>query len=143
MGQALDVPALSGRTTVILTVRDVAASSGFYVRVLGLEEVRRWEDAGGRLRDVTLRAGGSGLELGLVEHDGATGALFDERRPGLDHLEFLVEHRSDLDEWARHLDARGIAHSGVKAPAYTRNAMLTFRDPDGIQLEFFWTAPPP
>jgi hypothetical protein len=36
---------------------------------------------------------------------------------GLDHLEFLV--------------------------AYTANAMLTFRDPDNIQLEFFWRATAP
>jgi hypothetical protein len=40
------------------------------------------------------------------------------------------------------LDALGIAHSGVKEPSYTPNAMLTFRDPDNIQLEFFWRAPP-
>jgi hypothetical protein len=31
-------------------------------------------------------------------------------------------------------------HSGVKAPEYTGNAMLTFRDLDNIQLEFFWRA---
>jgi hypothetical protein len=27
-----------------------------------------------------------------------------------------------------------------KEPPYTANAMLTFRDPDNIQLEFFWQA---
>ena len=46
--------------------------------------------------------------------------------------------RADLDTWAERLDALGIAHSGVKQPSYTKNAMLTFRDPDNIQLEFFW-----
>ena len=56
----------------------------------------------------------------------------------LDHLEFLVDQRSDLDEWAARLDALGIVHSGVKEPSHTQNAMLTFRDPDNIQLEFFW-----
>jgi glyoxylase I family protein len=39
------------------------------------------------------------------------------------------------------VDPAGIPHSGVKEPEYTRNAMLTFRDPDNIQLEFFWRAP--
>jgi hypothetical protein len=29
----------------------------------------------------------------------------------------------------------------VKAPGYTPNAMVTFRDTDNIQLEFFWRAP--
>jgi hypothetical protein len=45
-----------------------------------------------------------------------------------------------LDEWVAHLDALGVAHSGITEPSYTRNAMLTFRDPDNIQLEFFWRA---
>jgi glyoxylase I family protein len=36
----------------------------------------------------------------------------------------------------------GVEHSGVKEFDYTPNAMLTFRDPDNIQLEFFWRAPP-
>ncbi len=36
----------------------------------------------------------------------------------------------------------GSRHSGVKELEYTPNAMLTFRDPDDIQLEFFWRAPP-
>ena len=66
---------------------------------------------------------------------------FSEFRTGLDHLEFLLDRREDLDEWATKLDDLGIQHSGVKMPEYTRNAMLTFRDPDNIQLEFFWRAP--
>jgi hypothetical protein len=46
-----------------------------------------------------------------------------------------------LDAWAAQLDALGVSHSGVTQPAYTSNAMVTFRDPDNIQLEFFWRAP--
>ena len=42
---------------------------------------------------------------------------------------------------AERLAGLGIPHSGVKEPPYTKNAMLTFRDPDNIQLEFFWRAP--
>jgi hypothetical protein len=52
----------------------------------------------------------------------------------------LVAERTDLDEWAERLDSLGIVHSGVKEPPYTQNAMITFRDPDNIQLEFFWRA---
>lgn len=47
----------------------------------------------------------------------------------------------DLESWAKRLDAQEITHSGVKRPSYTSNAMITFRDPDNIQLEFFWPAP--
>ncbi len=52
-----------------------------------------------------------------------------------------MDRREDLDEWAERLNRLEIPHSGVKEPDYTRNAMLTFRDPDNIQLEFFWRAP--
>jgi hypothetical protein len=61
---------------------------------------------------------------------------------GLDHLEFLLVQRDDLDESAVHLDNLGTAHSGVKRIDHTRNAMLTVRDPDDIQLEFVRRAPP-
>jgi glyoxylase I family protein len=78
--------------------------------------------------------------LCLVGHHGNDEDLFDETRTGLDILEFMVERRSDLDDWARRLDQLGIDHSGVKAPEHIKNAMLTFPDPDNIQLEFFWRA---
>ena len=78
-----------------------------------------------------------------MSHPDGSREAFDELRAGLDHLEFLVADRADLDTWAEQLDRLGIAHSGVKEPAYTSNAMLTFRDPDNIQLEFFWSVPPP
>lgn len=81
----------------------------------------------------------SGTELCLVARHRSNGP-FDEFRIGLDHLEFLVAQRGDLDAWASRLGKRGIQHSGVKEPPYTANAMLTFRDPDNIQLEFFWRA---
>ena len=85
----------------------------------------------------------SQLVLCLVGHQGHSGKRFSEFQTGLDHLEFLVDRLEDLNEWAERLNGLGITNSGVKAPEYTRNAMLTFRDPDNIQLEFFWRAPTP
>ena len=82
----------------------------------------------------------SQLVLCLVGHQEHSGERFSELRTGLDHLEFLVDRREDLDEWAETLNRLGIPNSGVKDPEYTENAMLTFRDPDNIQLEFFWRA---
>ena len=49
----------------------------------------------------------------------------------------------ELDEWAEKLDRLGIQHSGVKEPEYTRNAMLTFSDPDNIQLGVLLGGHPP
>jgi catechol 2,3-dioxygenase-like lactoylglutathione lyase family enzyme len=77
-----------------------------------------------------------------VSHPGKGSGPFDELPSGLDHLEFMVAGRSELDAWAARLDELGIPRSGIKAPSYTANAILTFRDPDNVQLEFFRSAPP-
>ena len=91
---------------------------------------------------VSLREPTTDLEICLVHHRANPGDPFSEFRTGLDHLEFFVAQRADLDDWVERLDALGVEHSGITQPSYTPNAMLTFRDPDNIQLEFFWRAPP-
>ena len=128
---------LTGAVTVILTVRDLERSATWYRSLLGATEVGRDVEPDGHLAQIVLSEPASGLQLCLVHHRDGGDAPFDERRVGLDHLEFAVPSRTDLDEWAKRLDHLGIANSGVKTPAYTSNAMITFRDPDNIQLEFF------
>jgi len=133
------VPEITGQV-VILTVSSVIRSASWYGDLLSMEERGRYVRPDGHLQQVSLVEPRTGLELCLVSH--ASGPeSFDELRAGLDHLEFLVAGRSDLDAWAERLDELGVAHSGVKEPPYTANAMITFRDPDNIQLEFFWRAP--
>src|SRR5829696_1051502 len=63
---------------------------------------------------------------------------FSEFRAGLDHVAFGVADRAELEKWARRLDKLGIAHGRIKDAGY--GSGLSFRDPDGIALEFF--APP-
>jgi catechol-2,3-dioxygenase len=135
------VPSISGRVEVNLTVRDPAASATWYSELLDLRVLYDFAGEDGRLRYVALVEPESKLVLCLVGHKEHSGEPFSEFRTGLDHLEFLVDHREDLDDWAERLNRLGIPHSGVKEPEYTRNAMLTFRDPDNIQLEFFWRVP--
>lgn len=64
--------------------------------------------------------------------------LFDEHRPGLDHLAFSCADGGELDAWMTRLDRLGIKHSDILDEAY--GSGLSFRDPDNIALEFF--APP-
>jgi glyoxylase I family protein len=135
------VPSITGRVEVNLTVRDPDLSAAWYTELLGLEPRYDHVSADGRLRYISLVEPSSGFVLCLVGHASNPGEPFNELRTGLDHLEFLVAHHGDLLEWAARLDGLGIAHSGVKDLSYTDNAMLTFRDPDNIQLEFFWRAP--
>ena len=63
---------------------------------------------------------------------------FDEHRTGLDHVAFSCQDGAELLAWADRLDELGIGHGAVKEAAY--GSGLSFRDPDGIALEFF--APP-
>jgi glyoxylase I family protein len=132
------MPSISGRIEINLTVRDPARSGAWYKELLGLEERYDYFSPDGRMHYVALVEPSSRLVLCLVGHEENDGERFSEFRTGLDHVEFLVDRREDLYEWVRKLDRLGIEHSGVKEPEYTENAMLTFRDPDHIQLEFFW-----
>ena len=75
----------------------------------------------------------SGLSVNLVTHDGAATGDFDERTVGLDHVAFTVRDRATLEEWAQHLDSLGVARSEIKEE--NGGPLMTFRDPNNIQLE--------
>jgi glyoxylase I family protein len=106
------VPSISGRAEVNLTVSNPATSASWYAEVLDLEELYDFTGADGQMRYVALHEPKSGLVLCLVGHEENQGEPFSEFRTGLDQLEFLVNRRDDLDEWATRLDAMGIPHSG-------------------------------
>ena len=129
------MPKLTGRCEVNLTVRDPTRSASWYSRLLGMEELYDFTSDDERMRYIALVEPNSRLVLCLVGHAGNRGESFSEFHTGLDHLEFLVERREDLDEWADRLSRLRIEHSGVKELDYSPNAMITFRDPDNIQLE--------
>jgi glyoxylase I family protein len=135
------VPSITGRVEVNLSVRDPIRSAAWYAQVLGMQQRYDFASTDVRMRYICLVEPTSELALCLVGHAANRGEAFSEFRTGLDHLEFLVERRDDLRVLADRLDELGISHSGVKELDYTPNTMLTFRDPDNIQLEFFWRAP--
>jgi glyoxylase I family protein len=130
-------PAFTGIHHVGLTVSDVDASTDWYGRVLGLErqfdEAHHGSETGGYA--VVLGRADLACNIGLDHHPGHGGEHFDPTRTGLDHLCLQVPDPSALHEWATHLDDNGVAHSGVYAMAGMPISLLTFRDPDGIQLE--------
>jgi hypothetical protein len=82
------------------------------------------------------------LGLGPSPDPARAGATdrFDENRVGLDHLSFSVANRQGLEDAVRLLDEQGISHGAVTdlGPKFGIY-ILTFRDPDNIQLEL--TAP--
>jgi glyoxylase I family protein len=124
---------------VRLSVRDPDRSAAWYCDLLGLQ--RRYDHTSENgARYVCLGDPASGFVLCLGDVPANGGEAFDGTTTGLDHLEFLVARDEELDAWAAHSSELGIPRSGVKRPGYTANGMLTFRDPDNIQLEFFWRA---
>ena len=114
------VPSLSGSIEVNLTVRDPASSAAWYSELLNLEVLYDFAAEDSRMHYVALLEPHSQLVLCLVGHHEHSGEPFSEFRTGLDHLEFLVDRREDLDEWAERLNRLEIPHSGVKEPDYTR-----------------------
>ena len=125
---------LTGRLIVDLRVRDVAASAAWYSALLNLNPVRDFHGPDGRLVHIVL-AHESGLTLGLIGPPSAD-EDFDEYHVGLDHLEFLVATVDDLHQWATRLAELGIANSGLRTRPHG-SVMVTFRDPDNIQLELY------
>ncbi len=133
------MPAFSIISHLDLTVSDAEASARWYVDTLGLRRVRR-ADLEGRIMIVLVHPD-TGLVIGLNQHDEQTATSFDERRPGLDHVGFAVEQRRDLDRWQQHLAELGVEHSTVTDSPSGSGTALVFRDPDHIQLEFWWSRP--
>ena len=117
-----------------LSVTDLGRSSSWYQEVLGFEVTAEIDGAG--FRRIRLVAPGSGVTLTLTAHDGELGGAFDEHRPGLDHVAFEVADSDAFDALKERFVRMGVVHSDVKT-SDGRNALITFRDPDNIQLEVF------
>jgi glyoxylase I family protein len=122
---------------VALTVRDLSVSVPWYEALLQAKPALD-EDADPDFHHTVYLIGNGNL-LGLHQHETpAPDERFSEFRVGLDHVSFGCADRAELERWARRLDELGIEHGGIKDAGY--GSGVSFRDPDGIALEFF--APP-
>ena len=115
-----------------LTVTDVDRAVEFYTSLLGFKKLVDLKPG------AFLSNGSVGLGIGPFPEPAKAipGDRFSENRVGLDHVSFAVSSRKVLEDAARLLDARGIAHSEVRDLGEAFGiAILIFRDPDNIQLE--------
>lgn len=117
---------------VALTVADLDRSIPWYRQLFGADPVM--EEDTGRFRHAVWMLGDTLVALHQFP-DGLTDVRFDERRPGLDHLSFACADKAELAQWAARLDELGIRHGGIEEAGY--GSGLSFRDPDGLPLEFF------
>ncbi len=132
-------PTFTGVSHIDLSVSDLDRSETFYTTLIGGTKVLDGRSEHNHLASRYLIHPDSLFILGLVQHDHSDAEPFDERRLGLDHLSFNVADRSSLDEWAAHLATHGIAHSPISEEDLWD--VLVLRDPDNIQLEFFFMKP--
>ena len=133
----MPAPEFPSLTHVALTVRDLSVSVPWYETLLDAKPVLD-EDTDPDFHHTVYLIGNGNL-LGLHQHETpAPEGDFSEYRVGLDHVSFGVANRAELEKWAQRLDDLGIAHGGIKDATY--GSGVSFRDPDGIALEFF--APP-
>jgi catechol-2,3-dioxygenase len=128
------MPELRGFSHIDLTVSDRERAAAWWHDVMGFTVVSHWR---GDSFDVTTLMHPSGLVVSVMTHDAPGSGGFDERRIGLDHIAFQVADRDELQRWVGHLEANGVAHSGIADMSY--GPTLVFRDPDNIQLELFVT----
>ncbi|MEO7132134.1 MAG: VOC family protein [Dermatophilaceae bacterium] len=131
----------AGLHHIRLTVADLARSRAFYEGVLGLKIVAQ---SAGDPNDPAVRQDPDQLYGGLIYQAGGIGLglrpvdnadSFDSERIGLDHLSFSVASREALDAAVATLEERGITHGAVKDLPGSGIAILSFSDPDGVQLE--------
>lgn len=120
---------------VAVNVRDLERSVQWYADVLGFAPLFPYDTDDFDRRIIRHP---SGVVLGLTRHRHPDAdADFSERRTGLDHLALGVDSMDALEQWAKKLDAAGVPHSGVTVTPATGSALIAFRDPDNIALEFY------
>jgi catechol 2,3-dioxygenase-like lactoylglutathione lyase family enzyme len=128
-----------------LTVTDLERSREFYTQLLGFEVAVESPppDDPSAAEVFKILFGGivmarGNLIMGLRPM-AAAGDHFNPDRVGLDHLSFSVPSRDDLEQAMRLFDERGVAHGQITRLAGFGIDVLSFEDPDGVQLEL--TAP--
>jgi glyoxylase I family protein len=131
------VPDFPSITHVAVTVTDLERSTRWYADLFGSQPVLDEDEPIGGFHHTVFAIDGGQL-FGLHTHPQGVLDAFDEHRTGLDHVAFTCRDRDALQQWEARLNEAGIAHGGIVDAPY--GSGLSFRDPDGIALEFF--APP-
>lgn len=135
----------SGFAHVRLTVTDIARSKAFYDQVFGWPTA---VDASDSVDEPGVRDSAEKFFGGTVYQTpqgtlfglrpvGNTG--FDPQRTGLDHVSFAVASHADLESAAAALTEAGIKHGEITDLTGAGMAILSFQDPDDINVEL--TAP--
>lgn len=128
------MPAITGIHHVSVTVTDLERSVPWYTEVLGLTKLMEERHPDGEGYAIVLGKPDWSFCIGLHSHTTNELEKFAESRTGLDHVGFLVSNRAELDVWQSRLADLEVTQSPITDG--DGFAVLVFRDPDNIQLEF-------
>jgi len=121
-----------------LTVRDLEASMAWYGELFGMQRSFERESAEYGWLKAGLLHPETGFRLNFTQHRPGSTDRFSEVNLGMDHVAFHVTGgKTALETWINRLDERGIEHSEIKRGDV--GDVITFRDPDNIQLELYAT----
>ena len=137
----------SGYAHVRITVTDIARSKAFYDQVFGwpaaIDQSGSVDEPGVRESQEQFFGGTiyqtpQGTLFGL-RPAGSDG--FDSTRTGLDHVSFAVDSRAELEKAVEGMSAAGIEHGEIIDFTDAGMAILSFQDPDGINIELSASLP--
>jgi glyoxylase I family protein len=135
---------VTGFHHVTLNVSDLERSRRFYEALPGFVIDQDFPEQAtpvplARVAKLRFRIGQAAARLVLVTPLPGTpeGDRFSEHRIGLDHLAIGVSGRTELESMLEALRAIGAETDGIHMDRAGEAAMITFRDPDNIQWEFF------
>lgn len=118
-------PEIRGVAHLVLNVKDPETTARFYCDTFGFRITTRLEAKG--LIGLTHPAGGLGLGLRTSGMPGAVAA-------NLDHVAFLVDDRTVLEQCVRQFAARGV---DAVIEDMADGSALSLRDPDDNEVELF------
>ena len=130
------IPPFSKVSHISFSVRDAQVSARFWQDVFGFEVLE--SVAGEGWSGVVMLHPATAVVLEVQQHEANSGEAFDPARTGFDHLGLMVVDPSELEVWRKHFERAGVTHSPIAVRDY--GAVLTFKDPDGIQFEMFHRA---
>jgi catechol 2,3-dioxygenase-like lactoylglutathione lyase family enzyme len=128
-------PPLLGIRHVALFVRDLEAAERFWVDVLGYEVEWRPDSD-----NVYLRGGRDNLAM---HRSPLPGPLPAGRGEGdrLDHIGLAVAAAADVDAWAAHLEARGVALEAQPKTHRDGSRSLYFHGPEDLLIQIIHHVP--
>jgi catechol 2,3-dioxygenase-like lactoylglutathione lyase family enzyme len=126
----MEIGEILGLHHIKIPVSDLVRSRAWYERVFDLAPIMEFrDDEDGVVRGVVYRAKG-GLALSLRENRPAALGI-----AGFDPFAIMLRGRADIEHWVARLDDLGVSHSEIIEA--TIGHILTFNDPDGLQLRFY------